>query len=638
MRDDSQDVVVTVGNLISIDDSKQYKPLFISIYNGRTENNNNQTVYLYQEHIMLIDNSGNSLSAYYLGSISYSADQLIEFKDAMARNFMFFPTQDANIMSYENNLLSLDKIKNVNDIDLRDVISFEIKTTKTDTSYYIDAASPDNLSKIMEHTVTQNSTYKVYFDSIDIKSIRDISINFTFTANVGEKTIVDQEVRTANIIVNENSTWRSYTIKNTPVYSYQDLETPLNSVVLTMSKVEGATSDGGATTQIFVFNYTDGVLTDFVSYTDGFVFNNNRYIIQEGALGNEGDFSNSDTEDGNDFGVTVEIVDSDTLLTFINTIGDTAQTGYIKLSGTGYMFKYDKATNQLLVTKDNETYIFKYVDGNFVLIGHEVTISMDEGKYTISESYTQSDATITLSFNGLTNSVQLTDGQYVYYTASQTKDSAEKIGQNFYYVFKDWLASYTTSDGYIEVHTALSEEQAVAIFERQTLSKLETYTASDSSLDVEAQAFVDESNNTLIFVKQDGDWSLFKSGQDVYNDLNKSTLTSISLFKNNSGIMLLIVDNSLLYDLSNGYLLDTNNDCEAQSEYSDDLPLSTIYYYLYNNTYVNGELQSHSKVEWTYGNKQISLELDFGINIGDIKLIPFNQNYAVQLSEEQKVY
>ncbi len=635
VRDDSQDVSVTVGNLISIDDFKQYKPLFISIYNGRTENNNNQTVYLYQEHIMLIDNSGNSLSAYYLGSISYSADQLIEFKDAMARNFMFFPTQDANIMSYENNLLSLDKIKNVNDIDLRDVISFEIKTTKTDTSYYIDAASPDNLSKIMEHTVTQNSTYKVYFDSIDIKSIRDISINFTFTANVGEKTIVDQEVRTANIIVNENSTWRSYTIKNTPVYSYQDLETPLNAVVLTMSKVEGATSDGGATTQIFVFNYTDGVLTDFVSYTDGFVFNNNRYIIQEGALGNEGDFSNSDTEDGNDFGVTVEIVDSDTLLTFINTIGDTAQTGYIKLSGTGYMFKYDKATNQLLVTKDNETYIFKYVDGNFVLIGHEVTISMDEGKYTISESYTQSDATITLSFNGLTNSVQLTDGQYVYYTASDSKDSAELIGQNFYYVFKDWLASYTTN-GYIEVHTALSEEQAVAIFERQTLSKLETYTASDSSLDVEAQAFVDESNNTLIFVKQDGDWSLFKSGQDVYNDI-KSTMTDMALSKNGSGVILLRVD-SLLYDISNGYRFNMDDDLTAQSDYSDLLPLSTIYYYLYDNTYIDGELQSHSKVEWTYGNKQISLELDFGINIGDIKLIPFNQNYAVQLSEEQKVY
>ena len=177
------------------------------------------------------------------------------------------------------------------------------------------------------------------------------------------------------------------------------------------------------------------------------------------------------------------------------------------------------------------------------------------------------------------------------------------------------------------------------MFERQTLSKLKIYTASETSLDVEAQAFVDESNNTLIFVKQDGDWSLFKSGQDVYKDL-KSTFTSISLDENRSGIVLLIVDNSLLYDLSNGYLLSSNGDLTAQSDYSDELPLSTIYYYLYNNTYIDGELQSHSKVEWTYGNKQISLELGFGINIGvgDIKLIPFNQSYAVQLSQEQKVY
>ncbi len=639
INEGSHDITVTVGKSIRVDkdSSKQYKPLFITLFNGKVEFGSYGTCYSYEEYVFLIDKT---LNTYYLGSISYIADQQIAFENAMERNLMFFPTQKAYILYYQNNLLSLDKIKNVNSLNLSEFVSFEIVTTNTDVSYYIDATDPNNLQIINKITESQDKTYTITLEDIHATSLREININFSFEVSDGEKIHNKQEVSYADIICGENSR-RSYMIDNKPVYLYSDTnhENPLNAFILTKTEIEnGAQIGDKSTTRVYVFNYNEDKSIEITMYTEGFELNNEYCVILERATGITNDFSNSDTEDENDFGVTAEIVDDTTLLTFTNTIGESSQTGYIKLPGTGYEFKYDKTANKLLVTKGSETYIFEYVDGNFVLTGHEVTISKDEGTYTISESYTQSLSTITISFEDLTNSVQFVSGEYVYYTASQTKENANLIEQNFEYVFKQWLDSYTTN-GYIEVHTTLSEEQAIAMFERQTLSKLKIYTASETSLDVEAQAFVDESNNTLIFVKQDGDWSLFKSGQDVYKDL-KSTFTSISLDENRSGIVLLIVDNSLLYDLSNGYLLSSNGDLTAQSDYSDELPLSTIYYYLYNNTYIDGELQSHSKVEWTYGNKQISLELGFGINIGvgDIKLIPFNQSYAVQLSQEQKVY
>ena len=640
VMENSAEITVTVGKSIRVDkdSSKQYKPLFITLFNGKVEFGSYGTCYSYEEYVFLIDKT---LNTYYLGSISYITDQQIAFENAMERNLMFFPTQNqtqkAYILYYQNNLLSLDKIKNVNSLNLSEFVSFEIVTTNTDVSYYIDATDPNNLQIINKTTESQDKTYTITLEGIHATSLREININFSFEVSDGEKIHNKQEVSYADIIYGENSR-RSYMIDNKPVYLYSDTnhENPLNAFILTKTEIEnGAQIGDKSTTSVYVFNYNEDKSIEITMYTEGFELNNEYCVILEGTTGITNDFSNSDTEDENDFGVTAEIVDDTTLLTFTNTIGENIQTGYIKLPGTGYMFKYDKTANKLLVTKGSETYIFEYVDGNFVLTGHEVTISKDEGTYTISESYTQSLSTITISFNDLTNSVQLTDEQYVYYTASQTKENANLIEQNFEYVFKQWLGSYTTN-GYIEVHTTLSEEQAIAMFERQTLSKLKIYTASETSLDVEAQAFVDESNNTLIFVKQNDDWSLFKSGQDVYSDL-KSAMTEMALSKNGSGVILLRVD-SLLYDISNGYCLDTDGNLTVQSDYSNDLPLSTIHYYMYKNTYVNGELQPHSKVEWNYGDKKISLELDFGINTNEITLIPFNKSYAVQLSQEQKVY
>ena len=308
----------------------------------------------------------------------------------------------------------------------------------------------------------------------------------------------------------------------------------------------------------------------------------------------------------------------------------------MQLAGTGYEITYNTTDNTLTVTLNNETYTFSFQNGKFVLSSytHEV-IGVDGEVYTITETYTSdTSASITIEYNGNEKTINITTG-FTYFVASTDVNGPTIISNNFVYNIENWWVKENSEVGYklktlgyIKIFEQ-GNETPIAIFERTTLNALTKYTATSNN--VEAEVYVYDDNNIVIFVNQNAMWTLFKSGQDVYKDLgDQIDFDSIALTTTPSGVIALQIDN-LYYDISNGYIFDTNAgviEGTANSAYSDETLSYSQYYY--NPTFVNDEKLSYTKVEWEYNGGTISVELDIGVD--SVSLIPFNSDYAIQFT------
>ena len=661
----SLNMFVTTNGVINIDglthSDRRYKTIFISFNNGfATEQNMSGTQY--QEYIFLVDSKDN---VYYLGNISYISSSKINFEVGVSRNDMFFPERQnkgqnegqnegpINIITYQNNLLSLNEIQNINDsgINLSDIVNLTFDVINSTTTYYIDATSQGTISNIYRRSDIITTTYSISLNSIIAEGFNNISVDFNYNVSSenhnGEAFIVnDDEV----IEIKQDNQTVTYKHVRANVYKMSGTQQiALNAVVLEKTSKQSSGSNDQTQTIIYVFDYDgSGHLTGFTLYDEtDFVLSEDGtyYIIKEDASGDKYDgygissnIVSVDTTDENDFGVSYEIYNGATTITFENN----GQNGYVQLKGTNYTFKYEN--NILTVYTDKESYIFEFVDGNFVKTQHKFTLTLTEGTYTITESYSDaSKVTILVEFNAITNSIEIADSDGTFHTvANNNKQSPTQVINNIEYLSKNWWTDDVNlaTKGYIEVHTSKNEEMPVAIIERTTLHSL-TYkvlTTSDNSDKTEAHLYFDNNSNViLIFIKQNGDYKLLKSGEDVYNDLGyKLDLDTmiLSLKKNSAGIMTLLVDNPV-YDISNGFWLNSSGTNIANSDYSSN----TLNYkwYLYNDTHVNGEKKSHTKIEWTYDGEDIVLELDFALSLTDenpgIKLIPFNGSYAIKIPQ-----
>ena len=646
----SINVQTTVSKIMRVDgdSNRTYRLIFISVNNGFAEAQTLEGTE-YQEYIYLVDNQKH---IYYLGDISYVVRDEITFESGTndnpgtPRNAMFFPT-DVNILSYQNNLLPLNKIQEVTSfeqINISDIVATDIKT-----SYYIDATSADTLNSINGETTTTRTTYTVKLDNININSLDNIDVNFVVSSTVETSDTTTTGADSA-YIKKENGTTVTYTIENRRVYYNKGVdengETVLqeepNALVLTSTSGSGNSQE--FTRTIYVFTY-DTILTGFTVYeSTQFKLvsqNNSQYCeINEGASGTEYDSSgkneivvNTDnTDDESDYGVSYATVGGNTLITFTN--GNTV--GYMQLAGTGYEIKYNTTDNTLTATLGNKTYTFSFQNGKFVLSSytHEV-IGVDGEVYTITETYTSdTSASITIEYNGDEKTINITTG-FTYFVASTDVNVPTIISNNFVYNIENWWVKENSevgyeleTPGYIEI-CEQGNETPIAIFERTTLNALTKYTATSNN--VEAEVYVYDDNNIVIFVNQNAMWTLFKSGQDVYKDLgDQIDFDSIALTTTPSEVIALQIDN-LYYDISNGYIFDTNAgviEGTANSAYSDKTLTYSQYYY--NPTFVNDEQLSYTKVEWEYNGGTISVELDIGVD--SVSLIPFNSDYAIQFT------
>lgn len=645
----SINVQTTVSKIMRVDgdSNRTYRLIFISVNNGFAEAQTLEGTE-YQEYIYLVDNQKH---IYYLGDISYVVRDEITFESGTndnpgtPRNAMFFPT-DVNILSYQNNLLPLNKIQEVTSfkqINISDIVATDIKT-----SYYIDATSADTLNSINGEITTTKTTYTIKLDNININSLDNIDVNFVVSSTVETSDTTTSGAGSA-YIRKENGTTVTYTIENRNVYMYDDLENPLSAVVLTSTSGSGNSQE--STTTIYVFTYdtnNNNTLTGFTVYESGFELRTEQnvtyYVILQDASGTEYDSSgkneivvNTDnTDDENDYGVSYATVGGNTLITFTN--GNTS--GYMQLAGTGYEITYNTTDNTLTVTLNNETYTFSFQNGKFVLSSytHEV-IGVDGEVYTITETYTSdTSASITIEYNGNEKTINITTG-FTYFVASTDVNGPTIISNNFVYNIENWWVKENSevgyeleTPGYIEI-CEQGNETPIAIFERTTLNALTKYTATSNN--VEAEVYVYDDNNIVIFVNQNAMWTLFKSGQDVYKDLgDQIDFDSIALTTTPSGVIALQID-SLYYDISNGYIFDTNAgviEGTANSAYSDETLSYSQYYY--NPTFVNDEQLSYTKIEWdelkSEDDDKDFVELDIGVD--SVSLIPFNSDYAIQFT------
>ena len=152
-----------------------------------------------------------------------------------------------------------------------------------------------------------------------------------------------------------------------------------------------------------------------------------------------------------------------------------------------------------------------------------------------------------------------------------------------------------------------------------------------------------EDNNIVIFVNQKDMWTLFKSGQDVYDDLiNLPTSASTDFvhveFSTVSQEITLGLyyqysetegNLGVVYDISNGYKFRGVTQDTAESIYSSETLPYTMY--AYDSTHINGSQLSYTKVEWEHNGRTISVELDIGVD--SVSLIPFNSDYAIQFTD-----
>ncbi len=666
----SINVQTTVSKIMRVDgdSNRTYRAIFISVNNGFAQLQNMEGTE-YQEYIYLVDNQKD---IYYLGNISYVAIGKITFKSGTndnpgtPRNAMFFPTNES-ILSYQNNLLPLNKIQEVTSfeqINISDIVATDIKT-----SYYIDATSADTLNSINGEITTTKTTYTIKLDNIHINSLDNIDVNFVVSSTVETSDTTTSGAGSA-YIRKENGTTVTYTIENRRVYYNKGVgendETVLqeepNALVLTSTSGSGNSQE--STTTIYVFTY-DTILTGFTVYESTefkLVSQNNLqyYEINEDATGTEYDSSgkneivvNTDTEDDeSDYGVSYATIGGNTLITFTN--GDIV--GYMQLAGTGYEITYNTTDNTLTATLGNKIYTFSYLNGQFVLSSytHEV-IGVDGEVYTITETYTSdTSASITIEYNGNEKTINITTG-FTYFVASTNVNNPTIISNNFVYNIKDWQVNeyqvldenekpvtdyYFETPGYIEI-CEQGNEKTIAIFERTTLNALTKYTATSGN--IEAEVYVYEDNNIVIFVSQNAMWTLFKSGHDVYNDLiNLSTSASTDFVcvefstvsqKITLGLYYQYSETEgnlgVVYDISNGYKFRGVTQDTAKSIYSSETLPYTMY--AYDSTYINGSQLSYTKVEWEYNGRTISVELD--IDVDSVSLIPFNSDYAIQFTD-----
>ncbi len=652
----SINVQTTVSKIMRVDGERDrtYRVIFITINNGFAQvTNMNGTEY--QEYIYLVDNQKH---IYYLGNISYVVSEKITFKNGTnddrgtPRNAMFFPT-DVNILSYQNNLLPLNKIQEVTSFEQINISDIVARDTKT--SYYIDATSADTLNSIQAEIIKTTTTYQIKLGSIVVNTLDNIDVNFVVSS------VETSDTTTAGAgsasIRKENDTTVTYTIENKNVYMYDDndLENPLSAVVLTST---GSGNSQESTTTIYVFTY-DTANTFFTVYeneeNDDFeLINDTYYVILKGATSTEYDSSgkneiveNTDTKDDeNDYGVSYATVGGNTFITFTN--GNIV--GYMQLAGTGYEIKYNTTDNTLTATLGNKTYTFSYLNGQFVLSSytHEV-IGVDGEVYTITETYTSNtSASITIEYNGNEKTINITTG-FTYFVASTDVNGPTIISNNFVYNIENWWVKENSevgyeleTPGYIEIFEQ-GNEKTIAIFERTTLNKLTKYTATSDN--VEAEVYVYEDNNIVIFVNQNAMWTLFKSGQDVYDDLiNLSTSASTDFvhveFSTVSQEITLGLyyqysetegNLGVVYDISNGYKFRGVTQDNAESIYSSETLPYTMY--AYDSTHINGSQLSYTKVEWEHNGRTISVELDIRVISDDISLIPFNSDYAIQFTD-----
>ena len=623
----------TVSRIMRIDGqtSRQYRAIFISFNNGFASIENMQGIQ-YNEYIYLVDSNE---TLYYLGDISYITTEEIEFTNGMPRNAMFFP-DTVQIVSYKNNLLPLNKVTPVT--SFADVKIEDIVTVDDQVSYFIDTTDPSGLTSIYSQIVTNTTTFNVALDTIEVKSLSNIQVRLV--VNSSRDSHSEEVVGGSYAYIASLDDTNVYEIDPRFVYNESDvgLSNALNAFVLTK------TNSLGSTTQIYVLSSDGG----FTVYSTGFELRsdgtNSYYVLFDNASGmkydstgkNDVNISEDDPQDSQKFGVTYTTVGDNTVITF--TKGST--TGYIQLPGTGYNLSYDNLANILTISRDSDSYTFVYTNGQFALSSHTYTIIMTEGVYTITETYDSSHAKIVISLNGEQTTVDVPSNiSWEYYVANADKNNPTIIENVFDINFENWTIDYSDeyvleTQGYIGIYEK-ENEQAFSVFERGTLEKLALYTAVDqSNITIEAQVFVYENHNVVVFVKQYGEWKLLKGGQDVYLDLNRmsTNFVHVALVTNSVGTMLELyyrydgIDNAgAVYDISNGYRFQATSSATATSIYSDvTLDYTIILYY---PTYTNSISMSHTKVIWQYRGQTISLNLAFGVD--GASLVPFNNDFAI---------
>ncbi len=645
----SLSILTTVSGLMRLDNStdRQYRAIFITINNGFETVQNARGTH-YTEYIFLADENR---ALYYLGNINYTSSNEIEFTNNMPRNAMFFPLQ-ANIIAYQNNLYPLNKIQLVSDIN--DIQIDNITTTNSQISYFIDATTVEGLKSIQSQTISDTITYSVNFKNINVRSLDNIIVNFTID-KINDEHHEETAVSNNYAYITGTSGTYIYEMLNTPVYDSSDLGNALNSVVLT----KRSNNNEQLETEIIVFNYSGSVMTGFVSYTSGFELrtdgNTSYYVLLDDSGGTEVDPDgkneievNVDSSNPLDFGVTYASVGKNTLIKFIN--GDV--TRYIQLPGIGYTFNYNQAQNVLTANLDEKTYTFIYENGQFVLSRFAFNVIMSDEEYTITENYASSGVQIEITCDSEKTLLTVPSNvSWTYFIANNSENNPTIIQDNFDYNFEYWLATnsenYTlNTSGFIDI-CENGNEQAFATYERNTLERITRYTAIHANDNtINAEIFVYDNNDIIIFVMINGVWELFKSGQDVYLDLNNGSTDFVHIaISENDNIKVLElysrydeVDRvGISYDISNGFRYLNTSTSTAISTYSTETLNYAIY--TYNSVHINGILQSYTKVEWLYNGQNVSLGFDVAIETSNAVLVPFNYDYAIGfLSGSSRIY
>ena len=620
--DISFDIVATLSNTIRVDGQRdrQYRVIFLSVYNGTSQIAQNISGYLYQEYVYLTDGT----NLYYLGDISYVTDSLIEDFVNISRNAQFFPNAIA-ITNHKNNLKSLSQITDPIS-SYSDFPEITVTTHNTVSEYYIDASTPitNGVYQIIGNTSEVQIDYTLMLDNIVINSINSVEVNFTCTQTERESG-GNEEI--SSTIALGNTTWN---IVNANVYEDSVSEDNLLSNTLVLQKQEVNDGTISLTTEIYHFDFSNGdVLTGFTLYTTGdfTVDRDDNYIItgngtSYGPDGSSAVANRSDDENG--FGYDVTLNGSNTIVEL--TEGDVTQ--YFQLPGSATAGGVEYRDDALTIRIGDCSYQFRFNGTNFILNSYTFTQSHNNESYTITETHTsQTEKTISISYGTSSNTVGLTDSSWQYITGG-TISQPTVVDKFFSYSIEDYISEVTGSEGIINI-TARDNQTILATFERETLLSIDYFSANFG--DVEAQVYVDSSNHVVVLVKNNGEWATLKDkNTDVYLDFGGSgdlELTNVTVMDKGGVTVVRLSQNgtNLDYDITNGYILASVVAQQASSRYSDQ----TLDYtkYNYDTTYINGIESQITKIIYD----TVTLEVNFGVN--SVELIPFNNDYAIRLTD-----
>ncbi len=633
---------ITTGPQISIDgdSNKTYKTFIIS-----TKENVEDS--WYKDYVFVVDKN---LQIAYLGYVSYTLQEnSIEVDSQTNRNKLFFPYgNDIIIEKYENHLLSLHDLQFSSSSSL-DVSDFEFKFNKTNTQIDYLITKNEDVYKIKEtkqETIIENT---IKISNISVKSLNSISISFNLEQNeTKDEQTPDEQTPNYKSKISIDNLGKSLEVLS---------DVKVDGIEITSDKgfvIDNKLNDDDLHNGFYYYEFDyeqqvvnryklDGIAPNFTKgECDSFDFNGNPLSTTITPITN-----NSQTA------FKVEYNYSSTTNTTMFRFKDSNnnnKTSFITLQGE---FSFiDNQDGTLTISKDNLTYVIKFVNNEFIVQEIDYVAGFGETKYSIEEVHESATKKVLyITYLDKTIKYEIENNEYKNILATSLTG---KITDTFF-----TLALQNEVNESTNIFLAINENG-----NEKSLVNLST------DLTYTIYAYEDRQKNTLLYIYnqnavQDEDVEM------ASNKINENSLQS--LYVNKDGVYECVINKQSVSNFMKDYYsyginslnivpvyAPTNNELHLfdtiQITFDNDMESKLNYVYKNNTIYkydlneqqlelissFDGVSVNYYRYDFANDNNaytimfidQYNTVLNIDYKVAELDLIPFGDDYAIKTTSE----